>query len=334
MKASTAMIIIAITIVACQFGQVVIEPAAFALFMIAIIRPIQVKLERKVLKSAALVITIILTSGIIIALFSLIAWSGHDVAEWTRKNSSKIQDVFRSWTIWLEAHDIFVLALVSEQVNASSLLNIIQAVISRVNTTLGFTLLVLIYVIMGLAEAEYFEKKLTSLPYKETAQRVIFAAKRISHKFQKYILVRTIASVATGIAVWLLALTIGLELASAWGLLAYALNYLPLIGPLVATALPTLCAVVQFGDTNSIMTIFIGLIAIQFIIGNYLEPVMSGSTLSIAPSVVIIVTVFWTFMWGALGAFLGVPIAIAALTMCEQFPSTRWISAILAAEPT
>jgi hypothetical protein len=46
------------------------------------------------------------------------------------------------------------------------------------------------------------------------------------------------------------------------------------------------------------------------------------------------VTVFWTFMWGALGAFLGVPIAITALTMCEQFPSTRWISAILAAEPT
>jgi predicted PurR-regulated permease PerM len=81
------------------------------------------------------------------------------------------------------------------------------------------------------------------------------------------------------------------------------------------------------------MTIFIGLIAIQFIIGNYSEPVMSGSTLSIAPSVVIFVTVFWTFMWGALGAFLGVPIAIRALTMCEQFPSTRWISAILAEEP-
>jgi len=51
------------------------------------------------------------------------------------------------------------------------------------------------------------------------------------------------------------------------------------------------------------MTIFIGLIAIQFIIGNYSEPVMSGSTLSIATSVVIFVTVFWTFMCGALGAF-------------------------------
>jgi len=115
------------------------------------------------------VITIILTSRIIVALFFLIVWSCHDVTEWTRKNSSKIQDVYRSWKIWLEAHDIFGLALVSGQVKASSLLNIIQAVISRVNATLRFTFLVLIYVIMGIAEAEYFEKKLTSLPYKETA---------------------------------------------------------------------------------------------------------------------------------------------------------------------
>jgi AI-2 transport protein TqsA len=38
---------------------------------------------------------------------------------------------------------------------------------------------------------------------------------------------------------------------------------------------------------------------------------------------------FWTFLWGIAGAFIGVPIVIAALTLCEQHPSTRWIADLL-----
>jgi predicted PurR-regulated permease PerM len=68
---------------------------------------------------------------------------------------------------------------------------------------------------------------------------------------------------------------------------------------------------------------------IQFIIGSYLEPVFSGSALSISPPIVLFSIVLWTFLWGALGAFLGVPLSIAALTICEQFPSTRWVAEIL-----
>jgi AI-2 transport protein TqsA len=35
---------------------------------------------------------------------------------------------------------------------------------------------------------------------------------------------------------------------------------------------------------------------------------------------------FWSFLWGIPGAFIGVPIMIAALALCEEHEGTRWIA--------
>lgn len=56
---------------------------------------------------------------------------------------------------------------------------------------------------------------------------------------------------------------------------------------------------------------------------------MAGSTLSISPSLVLFAVFFWTFVWGIAGAFIGVPIVIAILTLCDQHPSSRWIAELL-----
>ena len=48
--------------------------------------------------------------------------------------------------------------------------------------------------------------------------------------------------------------------------------------------------------------------------------------LSISPVVVLFAVFFWTYLWGLYGAFIGVPIAIAALTFSGHYSSTRWIA--------
>ena len=73
---------------------------------------------------------------------------------------------------------------------------------------------------------------------------------------------------------------------------------------------------------------------LQFFIGSYLEPVFSGSALSMSPSMVMFSVLLWSYIWGLLGAFLGVPLAIATLTLCEKFPSTRWIAEIFSGQLT
>ena len=126
---------------------------------------------------------------------------------------------------------------------------------------------------------------------------------------------------------------LGVELASAWGVLAFVLNFIPFIGPFVATVLPALFAIVQFQSWEAATMIFAGATLIQFLIGSYLEPRLSGSALAISPFLVVFAVFFAALLWGIPGAFMGVPLAIAVLTIMEQYPSTAWISKLLSGTP-
>ncbi|MGD9544485.1 MAG: AI-2E family transporter [Methylocystis sp.] len=328
-RAAAAMVILFIALVACKLGQAVLEPVIFAVFIVALAWPLQKSIQARLGKVVALCVTVVMTAAVILALFSLIAWGGREVVEWLRQNLDRIQELAMTSTSWLEEHDIFVFTLIAEHFNAASLVRLLHTVAVRVNTILAFAIIVFIYVILGLAEAEFVQARIASLENQETSRRLLEGGRKIGEKFRTYMLVRSIASIATGLAVWGFAQFMELEMAGAWGVLAFALNYLPYIGSFIITALLPLFAFVQFGSLETPIIVFLGVSVIQFVIGSYLEPVFSGSALSISPPIVLFSIVLWTFLWGALGAFLGVPLSIATLTIFEQFPSTRWAAEIL-----
>ena len=56
---------------------------------------------------------------------------------------------------------------------------------------------------------------------------------------------------------------------------------------------------------------------------------MAGASLPISPFLILFAVFFWSFLWGIPGAFIGVPIVIAALAICEQYDDSKWVSALL-----
>lgn len=328
-EASVVIVAFLLVLTACKLAQVVLEPVVFAVFIIAIAWPIQKKLQSRIGKPSALAITVALTALAVLALLSLIVWEGREVADWVTRNLDRIQDSLASSTTWLEAHDIFVLAMLADHFNPAMIVRILRAVAVQVNTILGFALIVMIYVILGLGEASILTARIAALTNRDASLHLLSAGRRIGEKFRTYIVVRTIASVATGLAVWGLARALGMEMAAACGVLAFSLNYLPYIGSLIVTLLLPIFAFVQFGSAETAALVLIGVLVIQAVIGSYLEPVFSGAALAISPPLVLFSIVLWTYLWGALGAFLGVPLAIAAITLLDEFPSTRGAADIL-----
>ena len=77
------------------------------------------------------------------------------------------------------------------------------------------------------------------------------------------------------------------------------------------------------------LIVLAGMSLVQFSIGNYIEPLLAGSALAVSPFMVLFAVFFWTLLWGIPGAFIGVPMTMALLVMCEQSASTRWISTLL-----
>ena len=260
---------------------------------------------------------------------SLVVWGFSRVGRSLIADSSRYQAIYDATVAWLDSHGVSVAGLWAEHFNVGWMLRGAQQITGRVNTTLSFWIIALVYVILGLMEVEDADRKLRAFLSPPTARALTGACADTARKFRKYMEVRTLMSLATGVLVCAFAAAAGLQFAVEWGVIAFALNYIPFIGPFIATVFPTLLAMAQFATWQAALGVFVCLNIIQFVIGSYVEPRMSGNVLAISPSVVLFAVFFWTFLWGLYGAFIGVPIAIAALTFCEHSPSARWIADLL-----
>lgn len=314
---------------ALYFARSIFAPFAFALFMMAIVWPLQNALQRKLPDFLALLLTLIATVVVIAGFASMVVWGFSAVGQWMISHAPRFQELYAEWTHWLEEHDILVVGPLAERFDVTWWVHLFQTVAGRINNTVGFAILVFIFMMLALIESGDVKQRLASLDNQARAGELTQASAEIAAKFRKYMVVRTQLSVLTGVAVWVFALLSGLELASAWGIIAFALNYIPFLGPFVATILPALFAMAQFDSWQLVAVVVMGLFAIQFVIGNYLEPLVAGAALAISPLAVVFAVFFWAFLWGIPGAFIGVPITIAMLTLCKHYRSTRWIATLL-----
>ena len=315
------------------FARSVFAPVALSLFAVAVVWPVQRWLEARLPQLVALAISLSLTVLALSALLALSVWGIGQVGRWMIVNAAHLQDFYTQLTQWLESHGIFVVGIFLDRFDVAWLVRPAQSLASIVQSLVGFSALVLVFLMLGLLEVEDFKSKLRTVCPEEFSTPMLRAGKSIAEKFRRYAVIRTLASLVTGLMVAVLCWALGVELASAWGVLAFVLNFIPFIGPFVATVLPALFAIVQFQSWEAATMIFAGATLIQFLIGSYLEPRLSGSALAISPFLVVFSVFFAALLWGIPGAFMGVPLAIAVLTVLEQYPSTAWISKLLSGAP-
>lgn len=316
-----------LVVVGLYLARVVFEPIAFTLFGMALVRPFQRALERRLPRLAALALTVLLALLVILALAAAVVWSIDDVVHWTIVNVARFQALYVRWTRWLEGYGIFI-AEGTGQYDARSFIDLLRTIAAEANRFVGFCAIVFLLLTFGLTELEVFRRRLESIS-PGIGSAVLRTAGEMSGKIRKYMLIRTLASLMTGIAAFLFTLSIGLDLAIAWGVISFVLNYIPYIGTLIAVVLPVLFASVQFDSWQAVILIFGGLYLIQFLIGSYIEPIIAGRALAISPLVMLVAFFFWAFLWEIPGAFIGIPVTIALLTICEQSRSMNWLARLL-----
>jgi predicted PurR-regulated permease PerM len=326
----SAGIIAAILIsVAAYQANEVFAPLALALFIIALVWPLQSWLKARMPALIALAVTMTVTVAVCIAFASLVIWGFGRVGVALLADSARYQALYEGAIDWLENRGISVAGLWSEHFNVGWLVHWAGQITGRVNTTLSFWLIALLYVILGLMEVDDLRWRAKTFLRPETSQILLNGTAATAVKIRKYMEVRTLMSVATGVLVGLFAWIVGLKFPLEWGLIAFALNYIPFIGPFVATLFPTLLAMTQFATWESVAGVFVCLNIIQFIVGSYIEPRVSGAMLAMSPTIVLLAVFLWTYLWGLFGAFIGVPIVIAIVTFCSHHPSSRWVADLL-----
>ncbi|MCA3388612.1 MAG: AI-2E family transporter [Roseomonas sp.] len=316
---------------ALSAAQAVVAPIVFAMFAIALIWPLQGALQRRIPAVAALLITMLVTLVTLLGLAWLVAWAFGRVGAHVVANAAQLQAFYTAQLAWAEARGIDVAGTFAAQFDARWLVRLAQSVLAQLRGTLSFILLTLVFVLLGLLEVGAVRSQMLVLRH-TTPTALLRAAERIGAKLRAYMLVRTLVSVVTGLVVWAFASIMGLELAAEWGAIALVLNYIPFLGPLVATLFPTLFAALQFGSWGSALMVFAGLQVLQFLGGSYIEPRLAGRNLAVSPFLVLASVFIGGFLWGVPGAFIGPPALIAALTLCEEFLAARPFAALLSGQ--
>ena len=173
-----------------------------------------------------------------------------------------LQELYLRKLEWAAAQGIEIDPIIAEHFNMRSLVRLAQEVLSQLQGLLTFVAVTLVFMILGLLETGGVARSLNTMG--STATAMLGALSETSSKLRTYMAVRTVMSALTGLAVFAFAYAMGLELAAEWGVIAFVLNYIPFIGPFVATLLPTLFALAQFESWEMALFVFVSLNIIQF----------------------------------------------------------------------
>jgi AI-2 transport protein TqsA len=310
----------------------VMTPVAFALFIVALVWPLQRRL-RAVLPQ---VIAVLVTAAVALLAIAvggwLVVWGFGGIAQWVIANAARLQGLYMHAADLLERRGLYAAELFAEQVNVLWLVQVLRAIGGSLQGVLSFSVVTFVFVILGLLEVEALGRRLRGIGKGEFGAVAIDAAAEIAARLQTYMLVRFAMSVLTGLSFWVFAAAYGLELQREWGVIAFVLNFIPFIGSFVATLLPTLFAAAQYESLYAALVVFIGLNLLQFVIGSYIEPRVAGTAVSVSPFMVLFAVFFWGLLWGIAGAFIGVPILIALATVCARHPATRLIAVLISAD--
>ncbi|HEY5819220.1 MAG TPA: AI-2E family transporter [Mesorhizobium sp.] len=316
---------------ALYLAGAIFAPVFCALFIIAIVWPLQNRLQTHLPQLLALAIVVVLIALAFAVFASVVAWGFGRIGRSLIAETPRLQGLYEQAIAWLEMHGIAVAGLWAEHFNMRWVVGAVQGLSARLNTMISFWIVVLIYVLLGLLEVGPMARRIPGIVSSEAARILLVGSNRTAAKLRRYLWIRTIMSVATGVTVYALAVMLGLQLAPEWGVIAFTLNFIPFVGPFIATLLPTFYALAQFESLSSALFVFACLNLIQFAIGSYVEPRVAGNALALSPFLVLFSVFLWMYLWGLFGAFIGVPIAIAVLTFCAQSPATEWLAQLLGA---
>ncbi|MCS6779532.1 MAG: AI-2E family transporter [Geminicoccaceae bacterium] len=332
-RTSAALAALVLVLAALYATASVTAPVAFALVVVALAWPLQATLERVLPKALALLATLAVCIAVAVLLVGSIAWGLARAADWLVANLDRFQLLYDRAGGWLEQHGLYSRGLLRESADPGRLLALAGELGGRLRDLASFTVVTLVFVALGLLEVEPASRRLARLERRELGALLLRGSAVLAAKLRRYMLVRTLVSALTGLAVGGFAALLGLELAPVWGVMAFTLNYLPFIGPLIATVLPTALAIVQFQDLGTVLLVLLGLNLVQVLLGSVLEPRLAGSQLGLSPFLVLLAVFFWALVWGLPGAFIGVPILIAIATFAAEYRPARWLAGLLGSEP-
>lgn len=197
-----------------------------------------------------------------------------------------------------------------------------------VTGTVSMLLTMLFFVILLLADSIDVQKLIntTVLKGKFTSVKTF---RKIEKDLVTFIKVKFGVSLLTGIAVGLACWGFGVSFPVFWGLFAFLINYVQMIGSVICVLVIAIFSFVELEVGPGLLLFVLTITGIQVLVGGILEPIFMGRSFSINVISILIALMFWGFIWGVPGLIMSIPITVFIKILLEQFENTKRYAALM-----
>jgi predicted PurR-regulated permease PerM len=218
---------------------------------------------------------------------------------------------------------------VPRTLNPGWVMNLAGSIFAALSSVLTHTFLILLTVVFILLEAADLPKKLRIVL--KNPERSLSTIEKFSQDAKRYLVIKTLISAAEALLIWLWLLILGVDYPVLWGTLVFLLNYVPNIGSIVAALPAVLLALVQLGVGSAFLTA-LGFLVANLVLGNLIEPKLTGKGLNLSTLVVFLSMVFWGWVLGPIGMILSVPMTSLVKIALESYEETRGLAIMLGSD--
>jgi predicted PurR-regulated permease PerM len=191
-------------------------------------------------------------------------------------------------------------------------------------------IMVVIFVVFLLFEAVFFKEKIETAFEGKQAGRIKKITADIMKEIGRYLSIKFIISLVTGLIVGIALRLVGLEFAVLWGIAQFILNFIPVLGSIAVGVAASVFALLQFWpDPGPVIAVVAIMLVVNITIGNVFEPKIMGDNLGISPIMVLLSLLIWGWLWGFAGMILAVPMMVIIKIICESVPVLEPISILL-----
>lgn len=315
-------------------------PLVFALFLSFVFAPLNSLLRKRgipvwvVMIANILVIAILMTASVLI-----LSEAANSLIEGFPKYQKDLFSRLQNWMHSFEELSTKLDLAVSNypqlditQLLSPSSFSISKTITNVMSTTMDIVwnfILIMIFLMFIVGSDSKLVDRLQKVLSPKEQKRTTTTILNIQTQIQRYLVTKTIISLATAIVGMILMIVFRVDFVLVCGIILFVLNFIPNIGSIIASGIPILISFLQYG--LDFRTIFFAILitATQMLFGNILEPQIQGERLNLSPITVLVSLIFWGWVWGIMGMILAVPITSALNIILMQIDEKNVFSAVI-----
>jgi len=197
-------------------------------------------------------------------------------------------------------------------------------------TSLGFQAFLLFFLTYFiLSDYDMFVEKFKTLFGADKKATTSSILDQINKQLRGFITVKVGVTVAMSLIFTVGLLIMKVPYAYIWGPLAGVLNLIPYVGAIIGAIPPIAIAGITKGSVGAMIPVGLLFLIVQILESNLITPKLTSDSVNLNPLAVLVASIIWGYLWGAIGVIMAVPITAAVKVVCDNVESLEPIGLLL-----